>query len=107
MLLAATDALEFGDGLSQSQFNATRLHQMAVIRCLEAIGEAAAKVSQDFRTAHPVIEWREIIGMRHRLIHNYAAIRLDVVWAVLHDKLPGLIAALKPLIPPEDNSQVP
>jgi uncharacterized protein with HEPN domain len=45
--------------------------------------------------------------MRHRLIHNYAAIRLDVVWAVLHDKLPGLIAALKPLIPPEDNSQVP
>jgi uncharacterized protein with HEPN domain len=74
-----------------------------VIRCLEIISEAAAKVSGEFRDAHPDIKWREIIGMRHRLIHNYADVRLDVVWDVVQDKLPGLIAALKPLVPPGDD----
>ena len=47
----------------------------AVIRCLEIIGEAANKVSRDDQKAHPAIDWREIIGTRHRLIHNYAAAR--------------------------------
>lgn len=74
-----------------------------MIRCLEIISEAAAKVSREFRDAHPDIKWREIIGMRHRLIHNYADVRLDVVWDVVQDKLPGLIAALKPLVPPGDD----
>jgi uncharacterized protein with HEPN domain len=61
-------------------------------------------VSQEFRAAHPEIEWREIIGMRHRLIHDYTEVRLDIVGAVLQDELPGLIAALQPLIPPPDDN---
>jgi uncharacterized protein with HEPN domain len=100
--LAAGDALSFIEGLDEARFNASKLHQAAVVRCLGIIGEAASKVSQEFRTAHSEIDWREIIGMRHRLIHNYADVRLDIVWAVLRDDLPGLIAALQPLIPPPD-----
>jgi uncharacterized protein with HEPN domain len=104
MLLAASDARSFVETLDQPQFNDSKLHQAAVIRCLEIIGEAAAKVSREFRDAHPDIEWREITGMRHRLIHNYADVRLDVVWDVLQDKLPRLIADLQPLVPPADDN---
>ena len=102
MKLAAGDALSFVEGLDQMRFDASKLHQAAVVRCLGIIGEAANKVSQEFQDAHPEIEWRKIIGMRHRLIHDYTEVRLDLVWAVLRDELPGLIAALEPLIPPPD-----
>jgi uncharacterized protein with HEPN domain len=102
MLDAATEALEFAAGLDRQQFYASRLHQAAVIRSLTVIGEAVSKVSRECRDVHPEIEWRDIIGMRHRLIHNYGAIRLDVVWGAVQRKLPELIAGLKPLIPPDD-----
>ena len=105
MLPAATDALSFTAGLDQAQFNASRLHQAAVIRCLAVIGEAANKVSRDYQKAYPKIDWREIVGRWHRLIHNYAAVRLDVVWNVLQNDLPGLIATLRLLIPPGNGTQ--
>jgi uncharacterized protein with HEPN domain len=73
MLDAAIDALEFAAGLDQQQFYASRLHQAAVIRNLTVIGEAASKLSREFRDVHPEIEWHDIIGMRRRLIHNYGA----------------------------------
>jgi uncharacterized protein with HEPN domain len=89
-------------GLDQTQFDASKLHQAAVARCIGIVGEVATKVSREFRDAHPDIPWHEIIGMRHRLIHDYADLRLDKVWSVLQDELPGLIAGLQPLIPPPD-----
>ncbi|HEX5326467.1 MAG TPA: DUF86 domain-containing protein [Acetobacteraceae bacterium] len=101
MLLAARDACGFVAGLDGAGFAASKLHQNAVIRCLEVIGEAAAKVSKGFRDNQPGIAWREIIGMRHRLIHDYGEVRLDIVWSVTQDRLPALIAAIEPLIPPE------
>ena len=102
MLLAAGDARRFVKGLDQAQFDASKLHGAAVARCIEIIGEAARKASREFRDAHPDIPSREIIGMRHRLIHDYTEIRLDIVWGVLWDELPGLIAALQALVPPPD-----
>jgi len=51
------------------------------------------------RTAHPEISWRQITGMRHRLIHGYAEVRLDLVWTVLHEHLGPLITQLTPLVP--------
>ena len=50
----------------------------------------------------PEIEWRDITGMRHRLVHNYGAIRLEVIWEVVHNKLPGLIGTLRLLVPAND-----
>lgn len=101
MSLAATDAMGFAAGLDEAAFLQSRLHQNAIIRSLEIIGEAATKVSPAFRDAHQQIPWREITGMRHRLIHGYGEVRLDVVWAVVRDDLPDLIASLRPLIPPD------
>lgn len=102
MLLAARDAVGFVAGLDEAAFLASRLHQNAVIRALEVLGEAAGKVSATFRAAHPDLPWRETTAMRHRLIHGYAEVRLDLVWTVVRDHLPPLISALAPLVPPDE-----
>lgn len=99
MLLAARDAQSFVEGLDEAAFLASRLHQNAVIRSLEVLGEAAGRISEATRASHPEVPWREMTGMRHRLIHDYADVRFDLVWTVIRDHLPPLIAALGRLIP--------
>jgi uncharacterized protein with HEPN domain len=99
ILLAARDAQQFVAGIDQGEFAASRLHQNAVIRSLEVIGEAAGKISPVTRAKLPQIPWREIIGLRHRLIHNYADVRLDLVWSIVQTRLAPLISDLEPLIP--------
>jgi uncharacterized protein with HEPN domain len=101
MLLAARDASEFVAGLDEAAFLKSRLHQNAAIRSLEVLGEAAGRVSAATQEMHPEIPWREITGMRHRLIHGYGEVRLDLVWTVLRDHLTPLIAQLGSLAPRE------
>jgi uncharacterized protein with HEPN domain len=107
MLLAARDARGFLIGMNEAAFAASRLHQNAVIRSLEVIGEAAGKVSAATRAAHPQIAWRDIVGMRHRLIHGYTDVRLDLVWSVASTLLEPLITTLEPLIPDETGAAPP
>ena len=102
MLLAARDAQAFVKGLDEAAFLASRLHQNAAIRSLEVLGEAAGKISAATQAAYSEIPWREITGMRHRLIHGYAEVRLDLVWVVLRDRLGTLIAQLARLVPDEN-----
>jgi uncharacterized protein with HEPN domain len=77
MLLAARDARSFIKDLNEAAFLASRLHQNAVIRSLEVLGEAASKISADTKGRYSDIPWREIVGMRHRLIHGYGDVRLE------------------------------
>ncbi len=70
ILLAARDAQEFGSGLTKEVFATSKLHQAAIVRALEIVGEAAGKVSKEFREAHPEIPWKRIVGLRNRLIHD-------------------------------------
>jgi uncharacterized protein with HEPN domain len=85
MLLAAQDARGFIADITEARFTASRLHQNAVIRSLEVVGEAAGKVSAETRDGHPEIPWRNITGMRHRLIHGYAEARIGLVWSVVQN----------------------
>lgn len=89
----------FVAGLDEATFMESRLHQNAVIRSLEIIGEAAGKLSPAFTAAHLNVPWRDITGMRHRLIHGYADVRLDLVWQVVAERLEPLIVSLAPLVP--------
>jgi uncharacterized protein with HEPN domain len=83
-------------------FTESELHQNAVMRPLEIIGEAAAQVSQPTRQAPPEVPWAEMIGMRHRLIHEYFRVDLRVVWETVQRDLPQLIALIEPLVPPDN-----
>jgi uncharacterized protein with HEPN domain len=67
----------------------------AVVRNLEIIGEAANRVPTDFRSEHGEIEWKKIIGLRHRIVHEYFGVDLDIVWHIIDHDVPALKKALK------------
>lgn len=104
MRLAARDAQSFVAGLDEAAFLASRLHQAAVIRALEVLGEAAGRVSRESCAALPELPWREMTGLRHRLIHGYVEVRLDLVWRVATERLGPLVAMLEALLPPEESA---
>ena len=75
-----------------------------MVKAVENIGEAASRISADTRQAYPEIPWSQIVGMRNRLVHAYFDINLDILWQVVQDDLPALIAQLEPLVPPGEAS---
>lgn len=77
---AASEALEFSQGCSRATLDRDRKPTLALVKEIEIIGEAAAKVSMACRERHPQLPWRQIVGMRNRLIHAYHDIDLDVLW---------------------------
>jgi uncharacterized protein with HEPN domain len=85
---------------ARATFLRNALLQDAVIRNIEIVGEAAGRVSIDTTTRTPEIPWREIVGMRHRLIHGYLEVNLEIVWQVAQRDLPGLERKLRVLIEP-------
>jgi uncharacterized protein with HEPN domain len=102
ILLAARDAKEFSRGLTRESLGASKLHQHAIVRALGIVGEAAGKVSREFRDAHPEVPWKQIVGLRNRLIHDYTNVDLGRVWEVVTEHVPVLIARVEPLVPPPD-----
>ncbi|MGQ0675090.1 MAG: HepT-like ribonuclease domain-containing protein [Rhodospirillales bacterium] len=80
--------------LDFDSFYAHSMARDAVVRNLEIIGEAAKQLSPEFRAMHDAIAWREVAGMRDRLIHHYISVNWEIVWRVVTDELPKLKAAL-------------
>jgi uncharacterized protein with HEPN domain len=74
--------------------------QDSVIRRLLIVAEAARRVPESTRQTLPKIAWREINGMRNRLVHEYDAVNLNIIWDVIQSEIPTLIAELKLQIPP-------
>jgi uncharacterized protein with HEPN domain len=101
LLIAARKAVAFSGDLTFDAFKASDLHQNAIVYALQTIGEAATKVSIDFREQHPEIDWAQMIGMRHRLVHDYRNINVEKVWEALESGVPDLIEQLESLVPPE------
>lgn len=77
-------------GKDEAQFLEDSMLRDAVIRNLEIVGEAAAKLSPAFKSAHPAVPWEDIVGMRNRLIHGYFSVDLRVVWDTITFGLPKL-----------------
>ena len=69
--------------------------QLALIKAVEIIGEAAAQMSEEMRIQNPQLPWRAVIGMRHVLVHEYFNIDLDILWNTVQDNLPVLIVELQ------------
>ena len=86
------------------QFVTDRRLRLAVERELEIIGEAARRVSSTFQQANSEIPWRQIIGQRNVLAHDYGDIDPGMVWIVAAQRLPELICQLDALIPPTEGT---
>jgi uncharacterized protein with HEPN domain len=93
---------QFVQGIDREDFAQDMMKQYAVVHGIMIIGEAARRVSQEFRDKHPELPWQNMIGMRSRIIHNYDEVDLDIVWHVVESEIPKLISLVEPLVPPDE-----
>jgi uncharacterized protein with HEPN domain len=98
MLDAIKEALCFVKGLSREDLEDNRMLTLAIIKELEIIGEAASKLSSEFKADQPHIPWIDIIGMRNRLTHGYFDIDLDRVWDTVLEDLEPLRDELEKIV---------
>jgi uncharacterized protein with HEPN domain len=88
--------------LDRSQYDADENLRLAVAHLIQIVGEAARRVSDATRQAHPEIPWDEIIGMRHKVVHDYFGVDWDLVWDVATTDLPPLVDAMDVFVPREE-----
>lgn len=100
----AQKAQGFVQGKTRADFDADEPLRIALAHLLQVVGEAARHVSQEFQQEHAEVPWSLIIGMRHKVVHDYMNIDEDVVWNTVATDLPPLIASLEPLISPDEDN---
>ena len=88
-------------GKPQSEFNADENLRLALVHLIQTFGEAARRVSSEFQDAHPEVPWKEIVGMRHKVVHDYLYVNYRIVWSVATTDLPALLPELERIAPPE------
>jgi uncharacterized protein with HEPN domain len=101
MLDHAVEAAEFAEGHTRVDLDKDRLLNLALVRLLEIVGEAASRVPNEVRQRHSQVPWAQISGLRNRLIHGYDEVNFDILWAIVKNDLPPLIAELRKALPPE------
>lgn len=80
MLDCARDAISLLGGRTRHEFDSDKALRLALTHLLQTIGEAARRVSSEFRSRHDSIPWNAIVGMRHRVVHDYMNVDEDIVW---------------------------
>ena len=98
MLEAIDNIFEFVSGKTFQVYKNDKILRFAIIKNLEIIGEAAYLLTKDFKNKHDSIEWSDIIGMRHILVHGYYQIKDEIIWATIETELEPLKAKLQKLI---------
>jgi uncharacterized protein with HEPN domain len=99
MLALAREAIAELAGIDERKFLTRRLYQTSLAWYLQAIGEAASRVSDESRALIPGVPWRQIVGTRHILSHEYDRLLPAKLWRVLKSHLPPMIDALERGIP--------
>jgi uncharacterized protein with HEPN domain len=95
---ALNSTIRFTVGRRRDDLDKDEMLAFALVHALQIVGEAASKISIDTREQNPQIPWATIIGMRHRLVHAYVDIDLDLVWTTATEAAPALLAQVKPLL---------
>lgn len=98
MLDHAQEAVAMMRGKTRADLDTDRKLNLALVRLLEIIGEAAGRIPKEERHRYPDIPWVEIVGLRNRLIHGYDDVDFDVLWQIVTKDLPSLIRNLEKLL---------
>jgi len=88
MAAAMARVLRYVDGLDRIAFLADDKTVDAVVRNLEVIGEAARMLPDDVKVAHASIPWRQITGLRNRIVHDYFGLDLEIIWEIVTVSIP-------------------
>jgi uncharacterized protein with HEPN domain len=101
MRIAAREAMSFVAGRDFDAFVADGVLIHALEREFEIIGKAARRISDAYRSSHPEIPWRGIIGLRNVIAHDYSDVDLTSLWKTLREDLPALLETLERLLEPD------
>ena len=95
MLEAAEKVLQKTAGIKKEAFYLDENLTLACVHLLQIIGEGARRISPPLQARMPTIPWKEIIGFRNKIVHDYFEVDEDVTWSTIEEDLAGLVAALK------------
>lgn len=101
MLDMARKALCLIRDKDRRDYNSDEALRFALAHLIQVIGEAARHVSKKFCGANPQIPWKAIVGMRHKVVHDYMNVDEDVVWDTVVKELPSLVRELEKVVPAE------
>ena len=96
MTRRAIDALK---GKNRKDYDSDDVLRMGLAHFVQVIGEAARQVSPEVQDDHSEIPWRQIVGMRHRIVHDYMRLDEDVLWKVVSEDLPVMLVHLEKAAP--------
>jgi uncharacterized protein with HEPN domain len=103
MLDTARKVADKVKGVGRAQYDSDENLRISLAHLIQVIGEAARRVSPSFRDAHPEVPWQAIVGMRHKVVHDYMNVDDTVVWQTATQEMQQLIAAIQPLAPPQED----
>ena len=95
MLEHAREAVAMARGRQRADLDHDRMLNLALVRLLEIIGEAANRVPEEDRAGFPEVPWPQIVSLRNRLIHGYDEVDFDILWQIVAHDLPRLVEALE------------
>ena len=96
--LACEQIIKYKNQIDKAKFLIDRLYQDGIIREIGIIGEAASKISLEFRKKYNEIEWQDIIGMRNKVIHEYFGMNLEIIWKTANSDILKLLKEIKIII---------
>ncbi|HEY0557281.1 MAG TPA: DUF86 domain-containing protein [Thermoanaerobaculia bacterium] len=88
----------FVQGMTYEQFTVDEKTSFAVVRALEIVGEATKRLPAELKARYPNLPWRDMAGMRDKLVHDYFGVNLEVVWETATLEAPGLEAEIRSLL---------
>lgn len=95
---AAEHVADFINGVSKEEFEDDYEKQSAVVRQIEIIGEAAGKLTREFTEGHKEIDWPKVVGMRHKMIHDYFDVDVNIIWTTAINNVPPLKEAIEKIL---------
>jgi uncharacterized protein with HEPN domain len=94
----AREALDMVRGRVRGDLDADRMLNLALVRLLEILGEAAGRVPPEDRGRYPLVPWPQLVSLRNRLIHGYDQVDFDILWQILTQDLPPLVKELETIL---------
>jgi uncharacterized protein with HEPN domain len=92
-------ALDATEGKTKEEVIEDGIICRAIVRSIEIMGEATKRISEEFKSAHPQIEWKKMAGTRDRLIHDYFGVDYDIIWSIVTNKIPNLKDFIEDVLP--------
>ena len=92
------EAIELAEDRSRADLDLDRMFELAMVRLLEVLGEAARRVPEEFRARYPDVPWRQTTDLRNVLIHDYDTVDFDQLWRIIQEHLPPLLQQLQGII---------